>query len=348
MIQSTQPPHAVVDADGQITFGVYNAPIRRINLSDARVEHGRLRLGTPWTRFRLKEWQHFCLLLPEMMASFAIVDSKFLKVSWCHVVQGETHFEHARQSPALNTRVARELFDDRTHVHARGYAIDVANRLDHGGHDVKLDIAEARGKPAVRADLRCLHDLDDIQPLVVVLPVGPNRGMYSHKVALPLQGWIQVGDRRYDADPDRCFAILDIHKAHYPRHTWWNWATCAGHDPQGRPVALNLTHNVVRDDHRYNENVLWVNGKLNHLGPARFEFDKGDVLSSPWHLTTTDGAAVLTFTPHGERAESIRLGLIKSVFHQPYGTFSGTVKTADETVELKDLWGVCEDHDARW
>ena len=68
----------------------------------------------------------------------------------------------------------------------------------------------------------------------------------------------------------------------------------------------------------------------------------------PWKLTTTDGAADLTFTPTGERAESIRLGLVRSCFHQPNGTFSGTVKVEGETVELKDLFGVCEDHDALW
>ncbi len=347
MIQSSPPPDAIVDSSGQLTYGVFNAPLRTINLADAELKHRGLSFGRGLTRFRLKEWQHFCLILPEMMASFAIVDSKFLKVSWCHVVEGDSHFEHARQSPVLDVKIARELWNDHTHVHARGYALDVANQLDTGHHQVSIRIDGARGKPAISADLRCLHDLEQIQPLVVVLPVGPNRGMYSHKVALPIEGSIQVGDRRYEATADSCFAILDIHKAHYPRHTWWNWATCAGHDDQGRPVALNLTRNVVSDDRRYNENALWVNGELHHLGPARFDFRKDDVLA-PWRLGTADGEVDVTFTPRGERAESIRLGLVRSVFHQPYGTFSGTVKVGDQTARFTDLWGVCEDHDARW
>jgi hypothetical protein len=346
MFQSSPPPEAIVDSNGQLTYGVFNAPFSRINLADADLKHRGLRLTRGLVGFRLKEWQHFCLLLPDLMASFAIVDSKFLKVSWCHVVQGDTHFEHARQSPVLDVKIARELWNDRTHVHARGYRLDVANQLDTGHHQVSIRIDGARGKPAISADLRCEHDLEQIQPLVVVLPVGPNRGMYSHKVALPIEGSIQVGDRRYEATPDRCFAILDIHKAHYPRHTWWNWATCAGHDDQGRPVALNLTRNVVLDD-QLNENALWVDGKLHHLGAARFDFDKDDVLA-PWRLGTADGEVDVTFTPRGERAESIRLGLVKSVFHQPYGTFSGTVKVGDQTARFSDLWGVCEDHDARW
>lgn len=56
----------------------------------------------------------------------------------------------------------------------------------------------------------------------------------------------------------------------------------------------------------------------------------------------------LTFTPAGERADDIRLGVVRSVFHQPHGTFRGTVQLPDGELEIADLYGVCEDHDALW
>ncbi len=350
MVTRTPAPDPLVDEHGRVTFGVFDGPLRSINLDCARIRKGPLPLKGPLARFRLKEWQHFTLDLPGFFGTFAIVDSKFLKVSWFHGVDRETGdgWEHGRQSPLLRTRLARELWEDRCEVRARGYRIEVENRLDVHEHRIRVDIAARGDRPAVRGELTCLHDLSRITPMVVVLPVGPNRGMYSHKVPLPLRGELEVGGRTFVARPEDSQTILDVHKAHYPRHTWWNWATCAGRDAGGRLLGINLTRNVVEDDDRYNENGVWVDGELHHLGPARFEFDEERVLE-PWRLSTTDGAVDLVFRPEGERADHIELGLVRSVFHQPYGRFEGTVQLpGGETLEVRDLYGVCEDHDARW
>ena len=342
-------PDALVDSRGQVRFGVFDGPLRNINLDEVKLKKGRLPLPMAAARFRLKEWQHFCLDLPGVFASFAIVDSRYLKVSWCHVVDRETgrHFEHVRQSPILDTRIARTLFADRCHVTARGYRLEVDNRLEVHEHRLGIAIDEKGDLPAVKAELVCLHDLARIEPLVVSLPVGPNRAAYSHKVAIPMEGTLSVGGQTYRAEAGDSHAILDIHKAHYPRHTWWFWATGAGRDADGRLIGLNLTHNVATDEERYNENGVWVDGKLHHLGPARFEMDRDDLMQ-PWRMRTTDGAADLEFTPVGERADTIDVGAVKSVFHQPYGTFTGTVETPGGEVEFQQIYGVCEDHDARW
>ncbi len=349
MITSSSPPASLVDELSTVQLGVFDAPVRNVNLEDALIRSGGKRRSLRFSRLRLKEWQHFGISLPELFLSFAIVDAKFLRTTWCSVVDRETgrHFEHARQSPLLRMRIAKGLFSDRTFVRAGKYEIHVENTLADGLHRVHIRIGESGSKPEVRASLRCLHDLSEIQPLVVVLPVGRGRGMYSHKVALPVEGTIRVGDRVCTASRETAFAILDIHKAHYPRHTFWNWATCAGHDGQSRAVALNLTRNVNEDDEKLNENAVWVDGRITHLGPARFEFDKRSILE-PWKLWTTDGLVDLVFTPQGERTENIQLGLVSSKFHQPYGTFRGTVKIGDEEIEIEDSFGVCEDHEAVW
>jgi len=349
MIERQPTPARMVDAHGQVQFGVFDAPFRELNLQDAHLSWRGVDLPRAAVRFRLKRWQHFALVLPEVFVGVAAVDAGFLRTTWCHVVDrvAGSQFEHRRLSPLLDVRIAEALWDEHTHVHARGYRVDVHNHLAAGEHRLTLRVDPARGKPAVEATLRCAHDLDQIQPLVVVLPVGPNQGMYSHKVALPLSGTLQVGDRIHRAEPETSFAILDIHKAHYPRHTWWRWATFAGRDAAGRAVALNLTQNVNPDDTRYNENGLWVDGRLEHLGPARFEFDRRDVLA-PWRLTTGDGAVDIHFQPEGERSENLRAGIIRSVFHQPYGTFTGVVRHGGQTLRVDQMFGVCEDHDAVW
>jgi len=349
MFEPKPTPSRMVNEQGQVQFGVFDAPFRELNLEDARVAWHGVTLPRPVVSFRLKRWQHFGLVLPEVFVGVAAVDVGLLRTSWCHVVDrvAHTQFEHTRMGPLMDVRIAEALWDDRSHVHARGYRLDVHNHLSAGEHRMSLEVDPAKGKPAIQASLRCVHDLERIRPLVVVLPVGPNRGMYSHKVALPLSGTVRVGDRVHRAELDTSFAILDIHKAHYPRHTWWRWATFAGPDDGGRAVALNLTQNVNLDDTRLNENGLWVDGRLEHLGPARFEFDRRDVLAR-WHLSTADGAVDVTFHPEGERSENLRAGIIRSVFHQPYGTFTGVVRHGGRELRVEEMFGVCEDHDALW
>ena len=344
-----RPPTSVVDSDARIALGVYDRPFSNVNLDDVRLPLGWLHMGRRLSRMRLKEWQHYVLLLPEAMLTFAIVDSKFLRLSWCHCAElgASQHFEHERQGATLDLRIARELWNDQTYVRSHRYRIEVDNRLGRGEHRIRMMIAADGDKAQIEADLRCVHDLNAIDPLVVVLPVGRGRAAYSHKVPLPLEGTIRVGDRVHRASQGDAFAILDIHKAHYPRHTFWNWATFAGRDEEGKAVGLNLTSNVNREDEHFNENAVWVDGKLETLAPARFELDPGDPLA-PWHLTTADGAVELSFEPRGKRSENLRLGLVRSVFQQPYGVFAGTIRCAAGVLRVRDVWGVCEDHDALW
>jgi hypothetical protein len=343
------PPAMLVDAAGEVALGIFSSPIPVVNLEDARLSWR----GIPWpqalVRLRLKKWQHYALILPDLFVGLALVDLGYLRTSWCHVVRrhGGQRFEHRRIGPALKLSLARSIWNGHCAIQDKGYRVEIENHLTQGEHLLTLDLAAARGAPAVSGSLRCQHDLAAIQPLEVVLPVGLNRGMYSHKVALPLAGELRVGGQCFTANPTEAFALLDIHRAHYPHHTWWNWATFAGRDREHRAIALNLTRNVNQDDNRYNENGLWVNGKLQHLGPARFVFDDAHP-TAPWQLSTEDGCVDLTFTPEGERSEQLRLGLIRSVFHQPYGRFQGTVRFAQQTLAVESLFGLCEDHDSLW
>ena len=348
-MQRQSAPEHLVDPSGAVTFGSFDGPLRRIDIDATPLEWHGHRLPRALAGLRLKQWQHVGLVLPDAFIGLAVVDLGYLRTTWCHVVDRRkgAHFEHKRMSPWLDLSVGRELWDDRCHVRASGYSVEIRNHLDEGEHRVRIEVAGSGEREAVSADLRCAHDLTQTEPLVVVLPVGPNRGMYSHKVALPLEGSLRIGGADVAIDPQQCFAIWDVHKAHYPRRTFWEWATFAGRDSRGRALAMNLTRNVNRDDAALNENAVWVDGRIELLGPAVFDFDRRRPLE-PWHVGTADGAVDLEFLPQGDRHENLRLGVIASVFRQPYGTFRGTIPFRGERLQVDGMFGVCEDHVAVW
>ena len=321
-----------------LRFGQYRGALPDVDISDVRLP------GWPGASsgLRLKRWQHFCIVHPDVALTFAIVHTGYLQLAWVQAIDRATGqaLEHAGRWPLVRTRVARSLWDDHTHASGSGIQLKVHNHLDAGHHDIALD-SEGSGHE-FHARLRCHHDPTHTDALVVCLPVGRGRGAYSHKVPLPVSGELRAFGRDFRLEADACTAIVDIHQAHYPRETWWRWATFIGRDAQGRRVAVNLTRNVVTDEDIH-ENALWIDGRLELLGPSAFALDE-----EPWTAGTADGTTSLRFAPQGERGEDLNLGLVVSRFRQRFGTFSGRVSGVDGPIELQQAFGLFEDHSATW
>jgi hypothetical protein len=64
----------------------------------------------------------------------------------------------------------------------------------------------------------------------------------------------------------------------------------------------------------------------------------------PWRFSSSDGRFEMQFTPIVDRDANINLGLIRSVQHQVFGYFSGTVILDDGTALAVDQFlGFAED-----
>lgn len=340
----------ILGDDGFARPFVVHSPLADVDIADARIESGPFTLPPPLARARLKQWQHYCILSPEVLVTTAVVDAAYLRLSWIQVVDlatGERH-EHHRQLPLASCRVARSLWNDRTWYRSRGYAAEFHSHLDERRHVVSVRADGGAGAPAVDGTWTIDHDPASVESMVVSLPLGRRRCAYSHKVALPAAGTLTLGERSWSFDPESAIAILDIHKAHYPREMFWRWATFAGHDEQGRLVAMNLTRNVVEDDVSWNENAVWVDGRVHRIGPAVFDFDPSD-LDRSWRLGSADDAVNLSFEPVGGRGENLDIpGVARSRFEQKYGRFHGVVRAGTELLTIDGMWGLCEDHTSVW
>ncbi len=70
---------------------------------------------------------------------------------------------------------------------------------------------------------------------------------------------------------------------------------------------------------------------------------------APWRFVDEDGRCDLTFTPFFRRRSSIDLLLLKSKVNQMFGRYNGTLTCDDgSSVEVDNVIGWAEDHDARW
>lgn len=343
-------PEFMVENGKIKAFGSFAQPFRHNNIMETDV-FGIGRLGAKlFNRFRLKEWQHFAIFGTDFLFTFVVLDAHYLGSSFCYFVDRKNGEMIERHRDGLSTVVnlSNELWDARCSFKTPGYSIDIHNNLNNNRHTASINIPGKAGEAGISAELTFHADIEKYQPLEVALRLAPNRPAYSHKMACPASGAIRIADRVINLDPARCIVLIDVHKAFYPYHMTWSWATCAGFDDKGRIVGLNLTKNVIKDDAENNENGLWVGNKLSMFGAVRFDFNEKKLLD-PWRIETEDGRCKLTFRPEGERTGSINAGIVSSNYHQPYGIFSGeAIDDSGQKHVIKDFFGVTEFHKARF
>lgn len=342
-------PEKMVEKNGKINFGTFRTPFRDANILDSPLYASS---GVPafWKKFRLKEWQHFGIITPTHYFGMVIFDAKFMGVSFFYAYDriANKRFEHGVQLPGRASRVAGQVYDDVCEFGKSGYHLRFENRLKDGFHKIIIDIAGKKNLPPVKGEIKILEDLNSIEPLVQVSPVTSLRPFYTHKVAAPAEGKIILGNREIVMDRKRDIALMDEQKTYYPYVSFWKWATAAGYNEFGELLAFNLCQNMIADDEDYNENCMWVDGKIFCLKAARFRFDEKNILQS-WEIKTTDGYMDLLFTPSGERAEKISVGLIVSDFHQPFGLYNGRFKDENNRIyPLPNLFGLAEHHVTRY
>jgi len=338
------PDRAVVD--GQVQFGRFARPFRELNLLDAQC--GIPRLGG-LRQLRLKEWVHFGLIHPDWYVSMAVVDAGFLITSWLHLFdrQNRKAFEHVRKLPPWRFRAPANVRNHSAELKTHGYHVFVHNHVENQAHQLQIEVRAERSLPSVSGTVLLHEDPAWTQPLAAMLPLGQNRPMFTYKSACPFSGALEIAGQRVEFDPNRDAGLLDYHKAYYPRKTFWRWATFATFDSSGNLLGVNLTHNVIKDDERFNENCIWHGNSLSLVGAARFDIPKDPMQT--WRVRTTDGAVDLELAPQGLRHERVNLGLAGSAYNQPYGLYSGTlVDSAGRRHAVEQAFGIAEDHIATW
>lgn len=336
-----ETPQALVE-NGKIHLGVFRTPFRKMNGLDADTFGGP---GMRWLRrLRYKEWIHYGIIHPDWYFGMVILDAKYTAQSFFLAYNRTTRktFRHSQMIFDRNVRLAETLWDDRSYFRHGKYRMEFQNHLDAGEHRITIEIGASGGQPAVSAEITLGEDLSRIDPLIVSLPLGPNRNMFSHKAPTTASGIVRIGNDVAQLDEKRDLGIMDEHKAYYPYHTWWKWATFAGRDDQGRIVGINLTDNLVKDADRWNENAIWIDGKIQLLGAAEFEIDKSDYMK-PWKMRERNGRAELEFLPDGDKTENKNLGLLRTFYHQPYGKFRGFfIDDSGTKHPVNDYYGVTE------
>jgi hypothetical protein len=327
----TDPTPLALVIQNAVQFGVFDGVPGAVNLRQLR--------GGPTAFLRFKTWQHLLINTPGHRFTLAMIDLGYIKTGWLrHIPAHGDSFETTALGPLLPCQIADDLRGSATSFfRATGLQIEISHENPRR-HFLRVN--------SERVQLALELSGDSISPLAVCLPLGKKDVMYSQKMPLVASGQITIDGVSNEVSPERGHALIDVHQAYYPHKTNWRWATASWRDAEHGLCAFNLTHNQAREPHHYNECALWLGDRLYRLPLA--EFTIGEDPLAPWHIVSQDRSIELRFEPEGMRSDDTRIGPLKSWYLQPWGRFSGWIKTPCGQRIMIDAFGLCEDHQARW
>ena len=186
-------------------------------------------------------------------------------------------------------------------------------------------------------------------PCVVSIPFGDNRPLYSQKDFFKAEGRLVINGEEMLTDEDST-AIVDDHRGYYPRRAHYDWVTTMGKNEvngERKFFAFNLTRNQSIDQDRYNENLIWFEGRTSLLPPVKFtrSVESRDFKgSSDWYIKDEHDMVNITFHVDGMNAMIVHALLVNIDYYIAFGELSGYVRDEDGNKYILDnMMGMGED-----
>jgi hypothetical protein len=334
------PPSSLVDA-GRVRFGTFSGPIADVNLIDA--QPWMLPVPRPLRRFRLKEWQAFQLANDRYFIVVALFNAKLLALAQVKVYDRQLRRKYVfeRKLPGWALTAPRNLLDSEMRWTDGTASIAFRNHLAADRIELEFEIPSGPDMPGLTG--KVVADASGREPEVVSIPFANNRGMYSHKGCLALTGELQLGAQPITFTKTNGLLLMDDHKGYYPAVMRWDWVTGGGFDDRGRQIGFNLTRNDSIDPDRYNENCLWIDGRI-HLLPAVTFVRRPTPAPEVWQVRDVAGEVELDFEIEVEGRVRVNALVVQSRYRGPFGSLRGTLRGPEgERVSLDGMFGMAED-----
>jgi hypothetical protein len=308
--------------------------------------HPLHRCNLPASLARKKKWNYWAVTSNDLLFSATIADVDIFQLGGAYVFDRGTrrHIEKAVVRPPGTIAIPETVSGDLVIDHPD---MRVALTDEGAGTRIRVEAGDFGGR-RLEADI-VVERPEGHETLNVVIPWSDIQFQYTSKQnTLPASGYVKLGDERLDFQAP-AFGCLDYGRGVWPEYTVWNWGSASGIQ-RSHTVGLNLGGQWT-DGTGMTENGICVDGRLTKISEdLAFDYDHGDVMKS-WRVSTTVTDRIeLRFDPEFVRvSESGRRDGFFTSARQVFGCYSGRI-VPDEggSLELGDLFGWIEDHEARW
>ncbi|TGN06533.1 DUF2804 domain-containing protein [Leptospira ilyithenensis] len=301
-------------------------------------------------KWRIKEWDYYSILSPKQefgitftasdlgyagMFAICFIDlktGKFKQIDTLSLLpMGKTGF------PATNKNGVISYKDDK---------LTLEFTMKPGKRKIKFESAHmecSNGEEGIEGEIH-LAEPKDLESMNIATSWKENRKAfyYNTKInCMPASGGFYYGGNDYSLNDKQDLGALDWGRGVWTYKNRWYWSSASGHLGK-KTFGFNLGYGFS-DRSPASENVLIYENKIHKLDEVLFHMNTENYME-PWKFTSNDNRLNLSFQPIVDRSSSINLLIMKSVQHQVFGHFNGTVVLdSGKKLELKNFLGFAED-----
>jgi hypothetical protein len=296
---------------------------------------------------RKKKWNYWCVYGEDLLFSATISHLDYAAVCFVYILDYETQRFYEKQITipiGRNVKMPENVLDSVKFVND-----NLTVQIIHIQGETHLSVTIPDfDNEILHADFHIAHPVDD-ESLNVVIPRSRDVFQFTAKHhSLPTSGFVKIGDKRYDFNPDYSFAVLDYGRGIWPRKAEWNWAMASQRTGVHR-IGLNFGGKWT-DGTGMTENAVFVDGLMTKIHEdVLFTYDNKNFMT-PWKIRTKFSNTVnITFTPFFERVSITNVRLVSTEVHQVVGYFNGMVRLHDGSIlQIRNMLGTSEEHIAKW
>ena len=320
-------------ADGRLnpaSIGFSRRPLVRANLSGH------------WPR--KKRWNFWNWIGPDFVFSATLADIDY--ASFCAFAMTDFR-DGSHWAGSSYGRPGRFALGEHVEesVAFRGGGIDYENAIR--GDDLAVRFRGRAGGVEIAAVL-AVRRPPGHESLNVVVPWSATRFQCNSKhAALPCEGEVRVGERRYAADPRLCFAVQDWGRGIWPYRSFWNWGVATGR-VDGVLLGVNLGARWTTGTGSNENGILW-NGRLHKvMEDLRWDYDPR-AWRQPWRVVAErSGAIDLELEPVAAHTPRLDLGVLATGGVCAFGRWRGTVRVEGRELRVDGALGWAEEFAHRW
>ena len=315
---------------------------------DLLLKYDRRKIKAP--KFKIKEWDYYCILRESYGAAFTIADNGYLGFV------SATLFNF--KEPKETTKTTMTLFPlGSFNMPSTSQEGDVVFR----NKDISLKFLRRQEQRVISVDIPSftrgnslrgsiiLRQPSSLESMVIATPFPKSKHAfyYNQKInCLPAEGELSLGEQKFLFQPKDSFGVLDWGRGVWTYTNTWYWGSASG-IVENESFGFNIGYGFG-DTSRATENMLFYKGKAHKLEEVEFHIPPDDYLK-PWSFTSSDSRFEMTFQPIIDRHSNTNLLILQSNQHQVFGHFSGkAILDNGQEIRVQNLLGFAEKVYNRW
>ncbi len=332
------PPEHIVQ-NGKPVFGTFNAPFKKIAIQGLRHPFGNLPFPSFFTKFRIRSSLSFAFIFEDYLGLIDISDTELFgsaELSLWNMQSGKKNVY--RKFVGLRRGFVPENLE-KAKCFTLSATRDIRITWDRPKNRFTVGLIMKEKKP--QTSLLAYFTLDlNSNKFAQISSVSPapisRRCSAMYQLTAPFTGLLNFAGQ----DKSTGLGYFSIKQAYYPLRTKSDTIIGIGLiDDKQVSFRISSSSITAIDSDSYNDNVLFLDGKVIPLPPVRIT--RPDGLMGHWIIQDTESMIDLSFKPVSDNCRRLSAFVIRTEVHIVYGVFEGFLATDEgESIVLKNFAGL--------